>query len=306
MRVGMQQRGAKHWRPFESQAGRRGQWERVSRQRPCPVCSKPDWCLIAHDGSVAICARVESPTSVGNRGAGWLHRLRADDPKPARTQRISIRSEAVAVCDWTGQAAEFAAAASDEAVRILATQLAVSVESLRRLGVGQGARGAWTFPMVDASGRCTGIRLRLPGGRKLSVRGGREGLFTPSDLAGDGPLLLPEGPTDAAALLDLGFDAIGRPSCTGGVRHVVEYVKAHRIQTVVVASDVDANGAGQRGAVALAAAVVAYCRDVRIIAPRTGVKDAREWKRQGATRAIVLAAIEAARPMQLSVKAVRR
>src|SRR5947208_2902513 len=56
-------------------------WRRVSRDRPCPVCERPDWCLIAADGSAAICARAESPKRCGE--AGWLHQLR-DDWRPAR------------------------------------------------------------------------------------------------------------------------------------------------------------------------------------------------------------------------------
>ena len=106
--------------------------------------------------------------------------------------------------------------------------LGVSVESLRRLGVGWSAKHrAWAFPMSNAAGDVLGIRLRLPGGKKLSVKGGKEGLVH----SRRGPLRLPsgrlllliaEGPTDTAALLDLGFSAVGRPSCTGGVKLLVE------------------------------------------------------------------------------------
>ena len=45
---------------------------RVSRERPCPCCGKPDWCL--SDGeNWAICQRVESDQRWGE--AGWFHRL---------------------------------------------------------------------------------------------------------------------------------------------------------------------------------------------------------------------------------------
>jgi len=56
---------------------RRGDWQRVSKVRPCPVCNKPDWCLYAGPADApeaAICARVESPRRCGQ--AAWLHRLR--------------------------------------------------------------------------------------------------------------------------------------------------------------------------------------------------------------------------------------
>src|SRR5262249_61220748 len=98
----------------------------------------------------------------------------------------------------------------------LALSLGLSVTSLSRFGVGWSAgHAAWTFPMVDHTGTVLGMRLRLPDGRKLSVRGGKEGLFLPRDFAAQSPVLIAEGPTDAAALLDLGFPAaLGRPSCT--------------------------------------------------------------------------------------------
>ena len=61
-------------------------WVRVSRSHPCIVCSRPDWCGITRDGSVAHCMRVpsEHPCPSG----GWFHFLK-DRPKrmPVRTAR---------------------------------------------------------------------------------------------------------------------------------------------------------------------------------------------------------------------------
>ncbi len=53
---------------------------RVSRRNPCPVCGKPDWCLLSRDGKAVICSRIESDKPVGNKGAGWLHNLNGDRP----------------------------------------------------------------------------------------------------------------------------------------------------------------------------------------------------------------------------------
>lgn len=50
-------------------------WARVDRRNPCPICGKPDWCLLSRDGGKAICARIESDRPAGNRGAGWTHNL---------------------------------------------------------------------------------------------------------------------------------------------------------------------------------------------------------------------------------------
>lgn len=53
----------------------------VSASKRCPVCEKPDWCLIAPDGSASICSRTEGAKCCGD--AGWLHRLK--DPEPRAT-----------------------------------------------------------------------------------------------------------------------------------------------------------------------------------------------------------------------------
>src|SRR4030042_3642665 len=54
---------------------------RVNRHNPCPVCGKPDWCMISPDGKAVICARGESPRAAGS--AGWLHQIEHGVPPPA-------------------------------------------------------------------------------------------------------------------------------------------------------------------------------------------------------------------------------
>ena len=175
----------------------------------------------------------------------------------------------------------------------LAERLGLSVTSLNRLGIGWAFdSGAWAFPMTDATGGLLGIRLRLDSGRKFAVTGGREGLFIPADLPQGGELLIAEGPTDCAALLDLGFAAVGRFCCTGGGRLVVELVESRRPMSVVIVADADEPG--QRGADTLASVLVLYVPRLRIIKPPDGIKDARAWKQAGVTAADLRAAIDAA------------
>ena len=274
----------------------RSDWKRVSKRRPCPVCGKPDWCLyIGPDDAptAAICARVESDRRAGE--AGWLHRLRDDDRRAARSVviRCCQQPEGAPVLDFGMFARQCAQLLQPQDLQRLAGSLGLSVRSLQRLAVGWCAtHRAFSFPMVDASGRVLGVRLRTASGRKFSVTGGKEGLFVPTDLDVDGRLLVTEGPTDCAALLDLGFSAVGRPSCSGGVRLLVELVKQWRPAEVVIVSDADA--VGQRGAGNLAAVLMAYSSAVRVITPPSGIKDARQWKQCGATGADVLAVIDAA------------
>jgi hypothetical protein len=197
-------------------------------------------------------------------------------------------------------AADFQAALRPEALNKLAVALGLSVESLRRLDVGWFVQyRAWAFPMRNAAGDVLGIRLRLPGGRKLSVKGGKEGLFLPEGIDAHGLLLVCEGPTDTAALLDLGFSVVGRPSCAGGVALLVKLVQQHRPEGVVIVADNDAMGIG--GAESLATQLTVYCTVVRVITPPAGIKDAREWRQRGATAADVLSAIDAAPVRKLKV-----
>jgi hypothetical protein len=273
-------------------------WKRVTRACPCPVCRKPDWCLVAGpegDPTAAICARVESPKRCGE--AGWLHRLR-DDPawQPAKrfVRSVSL-SLPVPLRDLADLAASYRQAVNADRLHTLARSLGLSVESLTALGIGwSGAHLAWSFPMTDASGRVLGIRLRRPNGFKFSVKGGHEGLFIPNGMGGGhGPLLVCEGPTDTAAALDLGFaDAVGRPSCTGGVKLLVELVKRRGSREVVVVADSD--GPGRRGAEGLASVLAIHAPAVRVVAPPAGIKDARAWLQAGGTGADVLRAINEA------------
>jgi hypothetical protein len=201
--------------------------------------------------------------------------------------------------------AEFRAAVQPEALERLAATLGLTSESLVRLGVGWSVRDrAWSFPMTDTAGKVLGIRLRCASGKKLSVRGGHEGLFIPADLAPGALLLVTEGPTDCAALLDLGFPAVGRPSCTGGVKLLIDLVRQRKpVQVVIVA---DGDEPGQRGAENLASVLVAYSSSVRIITPPAGVKDAREWKQRGVTSDEVAAVIAVAPLESLKVTIQRK
>ncbi len=163
----------------------------------------------------------------------------------------------------------------------LARSLGLSAASLTALRCGWSRRHmAWTFPMTDPTTRqVTGIRLRLPGGKKLSVKGGHESLFIPSHQPGD-VMAVAEGPTDTAALLDLGLTgAVGRPSCSGGVRHLLRLAQIRRPRAVVIFSDND--DPGREGARALAQEMKLVC-PVRVVAPPA--KDVRAWLQAGATR----------------------
>ncbi len=294
----------------------RGSFERVSKADPCPICGKPDWCLRAtgSDGQISavICPRVESTTRAGE--AGWLHRLRDERDRGARRSclRMSLDSGPSNAGRLERLVTSFQAAMNAKAWHAVVEELALPRRALERLGIGvafgaglretgiSGAVRAWVFPMGDAGGRLLGASLRLRSGKKLSIRGGHQGLFLPSGLACTGSrLFIAEGQTDTAALLELGFEAIGRPSSLGGVWLTIELIRRLKPAEVVVVADNDP--AGRMGASRLARALVILHPDVRIIAPPVQFKDLREWTRAGAVAADVEAVLRPQVPLGVSV-----
>jgi len=147
--------------------------------------------------------------------------------------------------------------------------------------------------MTEAAGNVLGIRLRLGGGRKLAIRGGKEGIFLPEGIDWGGRLLVSEGPRTRAALLDLGFSAVGRPSCTGGARLLCELLRQRRPAEVTIVADGDQPG--RRGAESLAAVLVAYTPACASLGPRPASRMPESGKRSGATWADVAGVIDAAR-----------
>ena len=280
------------------------EWVRVTRQRPCPACGGRKWCSVSADGNVCICMRVDAGAKKQTKNGGWLHILHEDSSwLPRRGRVIRLNAPRQSRPDIVELAVQYQLVVNEDALDVLANDLGLSVESLRRLEVGWNG-WAWSFPMKDSIGRVRGIRLRRPDGRKLAVSGSREALFIPRGVresTDQGLLAVAEGPTDCAALLDLGFAAVGRPSCRGGVQQILDLTRGWSVRQAVIVADMDEHGRGQRGAEDLAKVLTRYVVDVRIVHPPTGVKDARQWKRLGATHDDVKDAIQMAQARSLTV-----
>lgn len=264
-------------------------WTRCTRRLPCPVCGKPDWCLIARDGTAVICARTMSDHPAGTNGAGWLHVLsrRVEPPVvvPPVRARMSDRQ-------WSALAARFIKSLPDQ--DDLHRALGVSPESLGKLLTGwDELRRVYTFPMRDGSMTVIGIRTRARDSRKAAIPGSRNGLFIPSGEQPGDELWVCEGPTDCAALLTLGLYAVGRPNNTGGLPLLMEYLGNHReIRSMVIVADRDANPAAEAVTLESARMLAQEARLLRvrskIIRPQLGYKDVREWINR---RSITAAAI---------------
>ncbi len=268
---------------------------RVTPSSPCAVCGKGDWCTVSLETGAACCMRVESARPA--RNGGWLHggtvdgRARTEDHRPQTTD-----------CRLTAgryEAPEFNAMLWWQTVRHVATWERMEVWA-DRLGLPVGAldvMGACVlgemlaFPMYDGRGEVCGIRTRKPDGSKRAVTGCRAGVFLPTFHDG-GEVLVVEGPTDATAALELGYYPIGRPSCSGCERHVVDTCRRLGVARVTVCVDIDnkpgrpGDRAGEIGARKLADTLRAARIGVRMVTA-CGHKDLRDWFKAGATRVMV-------------------
>ena len=163
---------------------------RVNKEWPCPVCSRPDWCLRRPDGSAAICARVEDGAKKRSGDAGWLHLLSTD----VRGQKPGVRrlnnhpalkgtppSKGGEQIDFAKLSEQFSSRCSERQVRFLGQSLGVTPESLKRLNIGWDGE-AFCFPMCDERQNIIGIRRRLGNGRKFCVTGSQNGLFIPTGI----------------------------------------------------------------------------------------------------------------------------
>lgn len=221
-------------------------FQRVSLEQQCPICGKPDWCLLSQDKQVAICSRIESPKLAGRAGAGWLHFL--DEHATSRSWRQSQRSSpsvATSGLDLQRLADECHAAMKPAAVMWLSDELGVEPNALRDLRTGWNAsRKAWSFPMREPNGAVSGIRYRAANASKFSEKGGREGLFfVPRYLESASTLCIVEGASDTASLLSLGItNCVGRSSCNGNSEQLVNLSHRLEVSHAVIIPDNDEPG----------------------------------------------------------------
>lgn len=275
---------------------------RVNKRNPCPVCNKPDWCLVAEDGSAAICQRIEAGSVKRCGDAGWLHLLRENvhnvhkDSVNKQQMVKSVYTDNDMTKDFKPIVEQCRCQLSQHRLNLLAVSLGVSVNSLKRLKTGWDGE-AYTFPMSNAEGMTIGIRRRFPNGYKCSVTGSRTGLFIPSKLSVNGPLLIVEGESDMAAALDLGFDAIGRPNCNSKVEMTAKAARGR--EEIVIIGDNDS--VGKNGAEKLAEALVLYYQSVKIVYPPDSIKDLRQWLQAGLNAVSLQEIIKETRPIEIQI-----
>ena len=250
----------------------KSQWFRVSKENPCPICKKQDWCTLSKD--VACCMRVQSKTFAKN--GGWIHKLSDDAPKyvpQAKREEIKIDVKSI-YQKWNNET-------KPDSLKGFAELLKLEVMALCLLGCAWAPESeAFAFPMMDERCQTIGIRLRNVYGKKWAVKGSKQGIFIP-EIEFTKRLYIVEGPTDTAAALSLGFSVIGRPSCLGCEEMILQFIDIQKIKEVVIIADND--DVGIRGAEKLrsmlkvpSCLLIPPCKDVREFLQLGGTKEVLE------------------------------
>ncbi len=175
--------------------------------------------------------RHKSPRPTKN--GGWLHFL--DDtltgfPPLAVEKKPKVNLGPLAMSYFQ---------AGGRARSSLSKELGVSESALESLLVGEGCTdyGKWftSWPQIDTE-KTVGIVTRFEDGTKKMVPGSSLGchVLLRGGESVKPPLMICEGATDAAALWDLGFSAIGRPTCSGGLSIVNSLVNEFKVDVLVI------------------------------------------------------------------------
>lgn len=213
-------------------------WTSVTRQQPCVICGRTSWCTRTTDGNACKCMKVPSPHVIQHKGGeiGWFYLL--NEPLPPVKYVPNPKPIAV---NLYRPAMEMAWSFDSWQTRDqLAQALGVKEPALEVLDVGAG----WdafrqevfsSWPERLPNGKVAGIMRRYASGEKLTLSGSRHGLYFQEEWdTGFGPLIVPEGGSDTAALISLGLTTIGRYSNTGGGAYISQMIQGFKRPILVL------------------------------------------------------------------------
>ena len=245
------------------------EYNRVTKEHHCPICDGEQWCLISVNNDFVVCPRV-SEGSIKRYSFGYLHKLSDDTvaklpkrPPPKPKKPFNYFNEI-----------KNATSRVDEDLKPLADVLGLSIESLKLMDVTYHNKNepAWGFPMRGADGEICGIKYRNLQGAKWCASGSKLGVYVPLNFkAGLCPIYVAEGESDTAALVMLGYNAIGRPSATTGMAALMRYLRPS--PEVYIFADTDENNIGLDSSTELRDMLMANAKVV--YNPR--YKDVRDW-----------------------------
>lgn len=261
-------------------------FKRTNTNNPCLICQRPDWC--AFGDRAMKCMRVESAHPAHD--GGWYHfysDAKPDCIPPSTPQRAQPTLDAVKVWD------AMRSIESHIQRQWWAQELGVSIESLDCLNMVHSYQyNAAVFPMYSGELMC-GLRVRNKSGFKWAISGSRQGVFV-STLKIDRtqPVYLPEGPTSTAALLTMGLQTIGRPTCNSGndiLRDILTNLGVRKV--VIVADNDDMKRLGPRDGRPGIEGAQKLQREIGIKSciyiPPSPCKDVRDMLKKGGNRAMI-------------------
>lgn len=242
----------------------------VSHKCPCPICGRPDWCLLGEQ--VVFCMRV--PSAKQTKGGAYIHPIKTDRRTYEKARPIASKTYR----DWS--AFMQAVRTSNNSYRNFASiQLGLQPNALQPIGASWFAKeNAVAFPMYNERYTMVGIRLRGLDGRKWAVKGSTNGLFMDAYrmIRYDqiDRLVVCEGPTDTATAIIMGYVAIGKACVSTNHDMIEKIVVDKKVQSVTVVVDNDKNGVGIEWSTKLAMQLKAQC-SVALFQPPC--KDLRDY-----------------------------
>jgi hypothetical protein len=291
-------------------------WKRATKSHPCVICGGGiGWCMTSPDGTKAVCGHVsqgclryrDGSIVQFKNGQGYVHAIANGNGHSKYNGNGRKYDDHMTITECRKILDNHKDALTDSLFNEAKESLGLHPDTLRDLEIGYDERtDSFSFPLKNGKHQPIGIRTRrrLPDVdgkfRKCAIKGSRNGIIVPErsyesrppDFLCDAPsrlILIPEGPTDVGACIDLGFRAVGRPSNCGGEEYIKELLlnDADRDkQDVVIIADNDKTHwtkdgipyvPGAEGALKLADAIYEFAATLRIVKCPKPVKDIREW-----------------------------
>ena len=208
----------------------------------CPICFRKDWCMIAEDGTAAICSRIETGSVKRVGEAGYLHILSKDfSPK-------KYEAEPVPDIDWN-------TLVTVQGVKLLSKRKEFGefckytrINPIAALRFNIGYEDGWmTVPLYKEANVISGIQRRKDSFKRM-VKHSKLGVFVPSAFFQYKcrTLAVTEGWSDAVAAIQYGFNVVGKFNSHCGDEWVAYYAKHIGCERVLLFADND--DVGREGA----------------------------------------------------------
>lgn len=161
--------------------------------------------------------------------------------------------------------------------KLLAEKWDVSPTIISELGIGWDSH-AHTIPMYELN-KIIGIQRQFTAGYKCMVSGSQLGLIVPMTMYGGSVLFMPEGASDLACLLDMGYHGIARPNALVGKELVYNWLKRYNPAYSLIVIVADNDEAGHRGSTELADYIDSERARTKIVIPGS-YKDIRHMTQE--------------------------